>query len=89
MWGAFYGTSLDLELRRRGITQIVLCGVATSIGVETTARNAYERGYNVSLAIDAMTDINGEATRIALHASSRVSARPVPPTRYSLFSRKS
>lgn len=61
VWGAFYGTSLDLELRRRGVTQIVLCGVATSIGVETTARGAYEHGYNVSLAIDAMTDMNGEA----------------------------
>ena len=49
-WGAFYGTALDLELRRRSVTQIVLCGIATSIGVESTAREAYERGYNVSLA---------------------------------------
>jgi len=56
-WGAFYGTALDLELRRRGVTQIVLCGIATSIGVESTARDAYERGYNVALVVDAMTDL--------------------------------
>lgn len=60
-WGAFYGTNLDLELRRRGVTQIVLCGIATSIGVESTARDAYEHGYNVSLVTDAMTDMNAEA----------------------------
>jgi nicotinamidase-related amidase len=60
-WGAFYGTALDLELRRRGVTQIVLCGIATSIGVESTARDAYEHGYNVSLVVDAMTDMKAEA----------------------------
>jgi nicotinamidase-related amidase len=60
-WGAFYGTNLDLELRRRGVTQIVLAGIATSIGVESTARDAYEHGYNVSLVTDAMTDMSAEA----------------------------
>jgi nicotinamidase-related amidase len=44
-WGAFYGTELDLELRRRGMATIVLCGIATNIGVESTARFAYEYGY--------------------------------------------
>ena len=43
-WGAFHGTSLDMELRRRGVTQIVLCGISTSIGVESTARHAHESG---------------------------------------------
>ncbi|MFE2335179.1 hydrolase [Streptomyces coelicoflavus] len=60
-WGAFYGTDLDLQLRRRGITQIVLAGIATSIGVESTARNAHELGYHVTLATDAMADMNPEA----------------------------
>lgn len=60
-WGAFYGTDLDLQLRRRGVTQIVLTGVATSIGVESTARAAYEHGYHVTLAVDAMTDLNADA----------------------------
>ncbi|WP_424217146.1 hydrolase (plasmid) [Streptomyces sp. BI20] len=62
-WSAFYGTDLDLQLRRRGITQIVLAGIATSIGVESTARAAHEHGYHVTLAVDAMTDMNGDAHR--------------------------
>ncbi|MBO2450239.1 hydrolase [Actinomadura barringtoniae] len=60
-WSAFYGTDLDLHLRRRGVTQIVLTGVATSIGVESTARAAHEHGYHVTLATDAMTDRDGGA----------------------------
>ncbi|MBJ6641546.1 isochorismatase family protein [Streptomyces sp. DHE7-1] len=55
-WSAFHGTDLDTQLRRRGITQIVLAGIATSIGVESTARDAYAHGYHVTLATDAMTD---------------------------------
>lgn len=55
-WGAFYGTALDLQLRRRGVTQIVLCGISTSAGVESTARDAHARGYHVTLAVDAITD---------------------------------
>jgi nicotinamidase-related amidase len=60
-WGAFHGTDLDLQLRRRGVTQIVLAGVATSIGVESTARAAHEHGYHVTLATDAMADLNPDA----------------------------
>jgi nicotinamidase-related amidase len=54
-WGAFYGTGLDLELRRRGIRSIVLGGVATHIGVESTARQAWEQGYELVLVKDAVT----------------------------------
>jgi nicotinamidase-related amidase len=57
-WGAFFGTDLDLQLRRRGVTQIVICGVATSIGVESTARAAHEHGYHVTLVTDAMADFD-------------------------------
>ncbi|MFK0112840.1 hydrolase [Streptomyces sp. NPDC091217] len=62
-WSAFHGTDLDVQLRRRGITQIVLTGVATSIGVESTARDAYAHGYHVTLATDAMADADPEAHR--------------------------
>ncbi|MFF8594700.1 hydrolase [Streptomyces sp. NPDC015220] len=62
-WGAFHGTDLDVQLRRRGVTQIVLTGIATSIGVESTARAAHEHGYHVTLATDAMTDLDAEAHR--------------------------
>ncbi|MEK3659260.1 hydrolase [Paenibacillus sp. FSL F4-0236] len=54
-WGAFFGTDLDLQLRRRGIDTIVLCGISTSIGVDTTAREAYQLGYNQVFVEDAMT----------------------------------
>ncbi|MEU9263968.1 isochorismatase family protein [Streptomyces sp. NPDC048251] len=60
-WGAFHATDLDLQLRRRGVTQIVLAGIATSLGVESTARAAHEHGYHVTFAVDAMTDINEDA----------------------------
>jgi nicotinamidase-related amidase len=60
-WGAFYGTDLDLQLRRRGLATIVLCGIATEFGVESTARDAYERGYEQVFAGDAMTGLNAES----------------------------
>jgi nicotinamidase-related amidase len=53
-WGAFYGTDLDLQLRRRNLDTIVLCGIATDYGVESTARFAYEYGYQQVFAEDAM-----------------------------------
>ena len=53
-WGAFYGTELDLQLRRRKIDTIVLCGVSTNMGVETTARDAHQYGYNQVFVTDAM-----------------------------------
>lgn len=65
-WGAFYGTELDLQLRRRGVSGIVMCGISTSIGVESTARDAYERGYNLTFASDAMTDLYEDAHERAL-----------------------
>lgn len=60
-WGAFFETALDEELKKRDVTQIVLGGVSASIGVEGTARQAAERGYNVSFATDAMRDSVDEA----------------------------
>lgn len=59
-WGAFYGTDLDLQLRRRGIDTIVLGGISTNIGVDTTAREAYQNGYNQIFAEDAMTAMSKE-----------------------------
>jgi nicotinamidase-related amidase len=54
-WGAFYGTELDLQLRRRGVRTIVLGGVATQAGVESTARQAWEHGYDVVTVTDVLT----------------------------------
>lgn len=60
-WGAFATTDLECQLKARGVTQVVVTGVATSGGVEATARQAYEQGLNVTLALDAMTDTRQDA----------------------------
>ena len=60
-WGAFTNTGLDAHLKTLGVTQVVIVGVSTSGGVEATARHAYELGFNVTLAVDAMTDTDPDA----------------------------
>jgi nicotinamidase-related amidase len=60
-WGAFTNTGLEQHLKKLGVTQVVIAGVATSAGVESTARHAHELGFNVTLAVDAMTDMNLDA----------------------------
>jgi nicotinamidase-related amidase len=60
-WGAFTNTGLDEHLRGLGVTQVVIAGVSTSHGVESTARQAYELGFNVTLAVDAMTDMDHDS----------------------------
>jgi len=61
--GAFIGTSLDDYLCQRGVTQIFLAGISTSAGVESTARSAYDHGYNVVFIVDAMTDRDADQHR--------------------------
>jgi nicotinamidase-related amidase len=70
-WGAFYGTQLDLQLRRRGVRSIVLGGIATNFGVESTARDAWERNYQLYFAEDAMASMSAE-----MHAFSIASIFP-------------
>ncbi|CNH39845.1 nicotinamidase/isochorismatase family protein [Yersinia aldovae] len=65
-WGAFYGTDLDLQLRRRGIKTIVLAGIATNIGVESTARAAWEHGYELVIAEDGCSTENNEMQQFAV-----------------------
>lgn len=60
-WDAFFGTELDLQLRRRKMTGIVLAGISTSIGVESTARHGRELDYQIAIASDAVTDMVREA----------------------------
>ncbi|MFJ5307138.1 cysteine hydrolase family protein [Streptomyces sp. NPDC088350] len=66
---AFHDTGLDTLLRDLGVTQVVLCGIATGSGVESTARSASDHGYHVVLATDAMGDPDAEAHR---HSVERV-----------------
>jgi nicotinamidase-related amidase len=66
-WGAFYGTDLDLQLRRRKIDTIVLCGISTNFGVESTARFAYEYGYQIIFAENAMSSRSEEQHNAAVN----------------------
>jgi nicotinamidase-related amidase len=65
-WGAFASTNLEAQLKANGATQVVVTGVATGTGVEATARQAYEQGFNVTVALDAMTDSRPEAHEYSL-----------------------
>ena len=65
-WGAFYGTDLDLQLRRRGVRTLVYGGIATNFGVESTARDAYERSFEQVFVEDAMSGLTLEAHRFAV-----------------------
>jgi nicotinamidase-related amidase len=58
--GAFAKTGLEDKLNALGVTQVVITGVATSGGVDSTARQAYELGFNVTLPTDAMRDGSSE-----------------------------
>lgn len=66
-WGAFYGTDLELQLRRRGMDTIVLCGISTDFGVESTARFAYEYGFQQIFAEDAMASRSDEQHNAAVN----------------------
>jgi nicotinamidase-related amidase len=65
-WGAFHGTDLDLQLRRRGVRAIALGGIATNFGVESTARQAWELGYEVLLAADVCASVSAELHDMAV-----------------------
>jgi nicotinamidase-related amidase len=65
-WGAFYGTELDLQLRRRGVTTLLMCGISTNFGVESTARDGWERGYRIVFVEDAMAGLSAEAHAFAV-----------------------
>ena len=65
-WGAFPTTDIEQQLRHLGITQVVLSGISTTSAVESTARQAFEAGFNVTLAVDAMMDMNPDAHAAAV-----------------------
>lgn len=65
-WSAFHGTELDLQLRRRGVRSIVLGGVATHVGVESTARQAWEHGYELVILKDATSSVAAEPHEMSM-----------------------
>ena len=64
-WGAFYGTDLEQQLRRRGIDTIVIGGIATNFGVESTARAAFDFGFKLVFVEDATSGLNEEMHRFS------------------------
>ena len=84
--GAFAKTGLEEHIKKLRVTQVMIAGFATSLGVESTARQAYELGFNVTLAVDAMTDINADA-HVNSVESSRVLAKPARQKRSSISSK--
>ncbi len=67
-WGAFTGTDLDLQLRRRGVTDVVIGGIATNMGVESTVRHAWELSYNVVVPEDICASFTSEMHGFAIKA---------------------
>ncbi len=65
-WSAFHGTELDLQLRRRGIANVVIGGLMTNFGVESTARDAWQHNYQTIIAEDASSSINAEFHQFAI-----------------------
>jgi nicotinamidase-related amidase len=74
-WGAFYGTELDQLLRRRHIKTLVMAGIATNYGVESTARAAFDRGYELVFAEDAMSSMSEELHHFACRNVFRTMGR--------------
>lgn len=65
-WGAFYKTELDEALRARGIDTLILTGIATNFGVESTARAAADHGYRTIYVEDAMSGLDADAHAFAI-----------------------
>jgi nicotinamidase-related amidase len=74
-WGAFYGTGLEQQLRRRGIDTIVLAGIATNFGIESTARAGFDLGFKLVFAEDAMSSMNADMHRFATQSLFPVMGR--------------
>ena len=65
-WGAFGSSTIDDELRKRDITTLVLGGIATNFGVESTGRGADDHGYETVFVTDAMTGLETHAHEFAV-----------------------
>jgi nicotinamidase-related amidase len=65
-WSAFFGTELDLQLRRRGITHMIVGGLMTNFGVESTARDGWQHNYTVVVAEDAAASFGEDLHRFAV-----------------------
>ncbi len=65
-WDAFGGTNLAAQLQERGVQTVVIGGLTTNFGVESTARTAVSLGFAVVLAEDAMTSVQTAAHQFSV-----------------------
>lgn len=65
-WSAFHGTELDLQLRRRGIVNVVVAGISTNMGVDSTVRDAWQHGYAAVIAEDACSSTDSAMHQMAM-----------------------
>ena len=77
-WGAFTGTELDLQFRRRGIRTVVLGGIATNFGVESTARHGWELGYHIVIAENLCTSLSADLHDVSIRSILPRIARVLP-----------
>ncbi|MDO4670379.1 MAG: isochorismatase family protein [Aerococcus sp.] len=66
-FSAFFGTDLDLELRRHHIKRVVFVGISTHVGIDSAARDAYQLGYELTFVTDAMAAPKVEQHEFALN----------------------
>ena len=64
--GSFYATDLERILENRGVKQLVVCGVTTEVCVNTTVREANDRGYECLVLSDCVASYFPEFQRVAL-----------------------
>ncbi len=62
----FYNTTLEVKLRMRGITTLIVCGVATNYCVESTIRDAYARDYDIVVVEDCVATLWEDLHRATL-----------------------
>ena len=65
-WGSFHGTELDVVLRQQNITTVIICGLATNFGIESTVREAWQHRYEVVVAEDACSSLSAELHDFAI-----------------------
>ena len=73
--GAFASTHIDSLLRALGCEQLYLCGISTNMCVETTAREAADRGYLVTLVEDACGTTHEDLHQVTMRNFQRLFGR--------------
>lgn len=69
---AFYGTPLDILLKKHQISEVVIAGVATDIAVQSAARDAHDRDYAVTVVSDCCAAASDEDHETSLRVLGKI-----------------